>query len=65
MVLRNNGFDWNKTLHYTLIYQIISFVQNTKQIVCLEASCTEGSQGEGTGEGQGEGQEDRQEGGTA
>ena len=66
MVLRNNGFDWNKKLlHYTLIYQILSFVQNTKQIVCVEETRTEGSQGEGTCEGQGEGQEDRQEGGTA
>ena len=60
MVLRNNGFGLEQ--NFTLY---INFVQNTKQIVCLEASCTEGSQGEGTGEGQGEGQEDRQEGGTA
>ena len=66
MVLRNNGFDWNKNLlHYPLIYQPLSFVQNTKQIVCVEETCTEGCQGEGKGEGQGEGQESCQEGGTA
>ena len=36
--------------------QILSLVQNTKQIVCLAEACTEGRQGEGKGEARSEGQ---------